>query len=336
MSSAAVRNVVVDVDVGSDDAWAILMLLRAQELNLINLLGITCVKGNSTVDNVAKNTLRVLSSFESISPLKPPVFLGAANEMIVLGKRPFDDEATFHGRDGLGDLEDYSEDGSDTKNLAKEHAVNALERIVMENPKQVSLICLGPLTNLGLCLRMYPHVAENIGEVYIMGGNHLGVGNITSSAEFNFFNDPEAAQIALDALKCPIFLLPWESCLEDKFFITMDWRMNVLGEITNRITRFMNPIEEKCYREYSEWMPCDALLTATFLTRNTIVEKSSIWHATVELSGYHTRGQLILDHLRKKIPNLTILEKVNQVTFMEMMLWTAGHEIDVKKFLPRS
>lgn len=110
--------------------------------------------------------------------------------------------------------------------------------------------------------------------------------------------------------------------------------MNILGEIANRITRFMNPIEEKCYREFTEWVPCDAILAAIFLTKNTLIQKSSQWHATVELSGHHTRGQLVLDHLRKKNNNLTIIEKVNQEIFMEIMLWTAGHtNIDTGKFL---
>uniref|UniRef100_A0A1B0D033 Inosine/uridine-preferring nucleoside hydrolase domain-containing protein n=1 Tax=Phlebotomus papatasi TaxID=29031 RepID=A0A1B0D033_PHLPP len=304
------RNVIVDVDVGSDDAWALLMLLRAQEINEINLLGITCVKGNTTVENVAKNTLRVLSTLDNFKSEHPPVFLGASTELIVLGEKSIPDEITFHGTDGLGDLQSYSEDVLDTKLLSKEHAVNAIQRIVMGNPGQVSLICLGPLTNLGLALRLYPQLAQNIKEVYIMGGNHLGVGNITSSAEFNFFSDPEAVHIVFSTIKCPTFLLPWETCLEDKFFITMDWRMNILGEIANRITRFMNPIEEKCYREFTEWVPCDAILAAIFLTKNTLIQKSSQWHATVELSGHHTRGQLVLDHLRKKNNNLTIIEKM--------------------------
>uniref|UniRef100_A0A1B0GJU9 Inosine/uridine-preferring nucleoside hydrolase domain-containing protein n=1 Tax=Lutzomyia longipalpis TaxID=7200 RepID=A0A1B0GJU9_LUTLO len=259
------RKVIVDVDVGSDDAWALLMLLRAQELSNINLLGVTCVKGNTSVANVAQNTLRVLSAFESYKTEKPPIFLGASSELIVL-KPPTLDEETFHGKDGFCDLESYSEDAKDTNLISKEHAVNAIERIVRENPGEVSLICLGPLTNLGLCLRMYPHVAENIKEVYIMGGNNFGVGNITSSAEFNFFNDPESVHIVLETLKCPMFLLPWETCLEDKFYIPLDWRMNTMGEIQNRITRLMNPIEVKCYREFTEWIPCDAILAAVFLT----------------------------------------------------------------------
>uniref|UniRef100_A0A1L8DYD6 Putative inosine-uridine preferring nucleoside hydrolase n=1 Tax=Nyssomyia neivai TaxID=330878 RepID=A0A1L8DYD6_9DIPT len=334
IDSEVQRKIIVDVDVGTDDAWSLLLLLRAQEYTNVNVLGITCVKGNTAVGNVAENTLKVLSAFESVKCGKPPIFVGASSELIALRERSPDDYS-FHGKDGFCDLECYSEEPNDPNLISKEHAVNAIERLVMENPGQVIIICLGPLTNLGLCLRMYPHVAEKIKDVYIMGGNYLGVGNYTSAAEFNFFNDPESVHIVLHTLKCPMFLLPWEACLEDKFHISMDWRMNVLGDISNRITKLLNPIEQKCYRDFQDWMPCDTILTAVVLAGKSMIEKSTTWNATVELSGHHTRGQFILDHLRKKPDNLTIIEKVNQETFKDIMLWTAGHEnVDTKKFLP--
>ncbi|GAB0093126.1 uncharacterized protein DMENIID0001_081910 [Sergentomyia squamirostris] len=328
------RKVIVDVDVGSDDAWALLMLLRVQQLNQIEILGITCVKGNTDVSNVAQNILRLYAALEDLGTPKPPIYLGSCCELINMEKKYSLDN--FHGTDGFGDLDNYPGVIDNHKKLvAEEHAVNAIERLVKKNPGEVSIVCLGPLTNMALTLRMYPHVALNIKEIYIMGGNSLGVGNITSSAEFNFYADPEAAHIVLGTVKRPMFLMPWESCLEDRIKLTMDWRLNVLGAKTSQIVKFLNAMEKKLYVDFTEWVPCDAFLTAAFLTRNTIVEKISEWNATVELAGFNTRGQLILDHLHKKPKNLKIIEKINQETFQDMVLWTAGHDfIDVHKFLP--
>lgn len=206
------RYVIVDVDVGCDDAWALFILLKAMDYDLCNVLAITCVNGNTSVDNVAKNVLRVLQTVEKEKDI--PVYKGSAKELI--STKVLD---MFHGHDGLSDLEWDKE--PDVSLIKEEHAVNKMYELVRQRPKEVSIICLGPLTNLAIALRMYPEMAEDVKEVFMMGGNNLGIGNTTKAAEFNFYLDTESVSIVLDTLKRPITILPWEACLDRSISIPM-------------------------------------------------------------------------------------------------------------------
>ena len=209
----------VIVDVGCDDAWALYVLLKAMDHGLCNVLAITCVNGNTTLENVARNVVRVLQVVGKEKLI--PVYKGAHKELIATKTEGMDQ---FHGEDGLSDLEwDWQ---PDEDLIQKEHAVNKIHQLVIERPKEITYISLGPLTNLVICLRMYPEVAENLKEVYVMGGNNVGVGNMTKAAEFNFYLDSEAASIVLDSLKCPLTILPWEACIERSIQIPMVGKVN--------------------------------------------------------------------------------------------------------------
>lgn len=206
------RYVIVDVDVGCDDAWALFVLLKAMDCGLCEILAITCVSGNTSVDHVARNVLRVLGTVGKEKEI--PVFKGATKELI---STPFLDQ--FHGQDGLSDLEWDTQ--PDMSLIRQEHAVDKIHELMKEKPKEIDLICLGPLTNLALCLRMYEDMAQLPKEVFIMGGNNMAVGNTTKAAEFNFYKDSEAAQIVLSSLQCPVTIMPWEACIGNNLQIPM-------------------------------------------------------------------------------------------------------------------
>lgn len=318
------RKIIVDVDAGTDDAWALFMLLRAMDAELCDIQAITCVNGNTTIDNVTRNVLRVLQTVEK--ERKIPVFKGCSEPL--LGK-DFDPpkKPMVHGGDGFGDLN--LQESVDMSLLQSKHAVNAIADIVQANKKDIELVFVGPLTNLAVAIRMYgPAIVENIKAMWIMGGNHLGIGNITKSAEFNFFTDPEAAHVVLSSLSCPITIVPWETCT-DRAGVTIpiqEWRMQELGSIDNKITRLMNAVDMKVYTEAKRifFRPCDAFLTAVFLCPE-LVQVVDEWHASVELHGKHTRGQLVLDHLKSTTSNVRIVEKVNVELFKKILLWVVGH-----------
>jgi inosine-uridine nucleoside N-ribohydrolase len=213
MDNSAPRNVIIDVDVGTDDAWACLMLLRFEKKYNIKVQAITCVHGNTTVTNVAKNLIRVL---KTIDRLDIPIYMGA-DEMLI--PQELARETQFHGANGLGDYQ-FEDDIQLDGVVQKEHAVIAMKQI-LEQFDNVSLICIGPLTNLALLLKIFPNVRSRICKTFIMGGNRSGVGNVTKSAEFNFYADPEAAHIVFDSIKRNIVLLPWETCLEKNVQFTL-------------------------------------------------------------------------------------------------------------------
>ncbi|KAG7254864.1 hypothetical protein CRUP_030289 [Coryphaenoides rupestris] len=203
-SVAMSRKLLVDADCGVDDAQAIMMALVAPR---VQVLGITCVHGNTTVENVCRNTLRVL---KVCNKLEIPVFKGA--DKPILGKSI--NAGHFHGMDGLGDVPDSSAPGLDL--VQKEGAVSAMIRLVNENPGEVSLVATAPLTNLALAVRLDPSLPSKLKGLFIMGGNTESRGNTTVCAEFNFAADPEAAYIVLNEYLCPTSMACWEFTCHSK------------------------------------------------------------------------------------------------------------------------
>lgn len=313
------RNIIVDVDGGSDDAWALFMLFRAMNAGLCEIKAITCVNGNTDIENVIKNVFRVLQTVGKEHSI--PVYKGAS--LPLMG---YVESDHYHGMNGFCDIE--FEDPVDITPLQSKHAVNAIADIVSDHPMDIELVLLGPLTNIALAIRMYgSKIVDNVKSLWIMGGNNSAVGNITKSAEFNFYLDPEAVEIVLSSFTCPINIVPWETCLDGKLKVPLKWRMDELGAINNPITKLLNALDQKFYvarnREY--FKPCDGLLTAIFLSKDA-VEVDGHWHASIELHGRHTRGQLVLDHLKTNQANVRIVEKLDMEVFKKILMWTVGHD----------
>ncbi|KAJ9577029.1 hypothetical protein L9F63_006377, partial [Diploptera punctata] len=159
----AEKILVIDTDVGSDDAMAIILCIAAHRRQEVRVIGITCVHGNTGLDNVCANTLKTLHTLRS---LDVPVYRGAADSVV----ETFQRAANIHGTDGFGDFH-YPDAPEVDKYIQKEHAVNYLTRITAERPGEVTLLCLGPLTNVALAIRMDPNFCQNVKEIFIMGGN---------------------------------------------------------------------------------------------------------------------------------------------------------------------
>ncbi|XP_062551682.1 pyrimidine-specific ribonucleoside hydrolase RihA-like [Armigeres subalbatus] len=312
------RKVIVDVDVGTDDAWALLLLLKCEKKFNLKVEAITCTHGNTDVHNAARNVLRVLAA---IGRTDVPVYKGAIEPLIT----PVPEgDRHFHGLDGFGDL---NLDVPDETIIQSEHAVNELARRINADPGNISLILLGPLTNLALCLKMYPQVRQNIKDLFVMGGNRNGVGNVTKCAEFNFWADPEAAHIIFNSLVCPITLLPWETCVTEHRELEMTWRMDVVGRTTNKAVLMLNQAEKKCYGDWDRWMPCDAFVAAVFIKPEIVVHAEN-WHVDIELAGTLTRGQAVLDHRKKSKENTRIVDKIDTQYFKDLIMYAADHNVE--------
>jgi pyrimidine-specific ribonucleoside hydrolase len=174
--------VVLDVDTGVDDALAILLAVRSPALDL---RAITCVAGNTDVDNVVANTLKAL---DAAGAGDIPVARGAATPLI----EPVRPARHVHGDDGMADLKLPAP----AREPVGEHAVELLRRTIADGP--ITLVTLAPLTNIALLLRTHPEVADQLERIVVMGGTAV-VGNATASAEFNIRHDPEAAAIVFSA-----------------------------------------------------------------------------------------------------------------------------------------
>lgn len=176
-------EVLIDVDTGVDDALA---LSFAALHPSINLRAVTCVAGNTSLDNVYRNTCAVLAV---AGAGHVPVARGASRPLIAAPR----DAAHVHGHNGLAGLElAVPEGGSDI------HAVELMRREILASPTPPTLIALAPLTNVALLLRMYPDVAARLDRIVFMGGS-ASIGNATPVAEFNSWADPEAVAIVVDS-----------------------------------------------------------------------------------------------------------------------------------------
>ncbi len=179
------RRIIIDTDPGQDDAVAILMALSAPEA--LEVLAITTVAGNVPLSRTTANALKVL---ELAGRGDIPVFAGCARPM----RHALVTAEHVHGATGL--------DGPDfpaPRAAARAgHGVDALIDLLLHEPADSITLCtLGPLTNIAMALVKAPAIAPRIREIVMMAGAQFEVGNITPAADYNFYVDPEAADVVL-------------------------------------------------------------------------------------------------------------------------------------------
>lgn len=198
---------------------------------------------------------------------------------------------------------------------------------MIQHENELVIFAIGPLTNLALLYKMYPGISAKVKSLWIMGGNIKGWGNVSSSSEFNFYLDPEAAAIVLNESLCDVTILPWEPCLKTSESMPLaEWRMKVLNSNGNPVTNFLDPIDQKTVLNGNH-INCDLYLISCFLVRE-IIKKTRRVHATVELAGGHTRGQVVIDHfVRSRDPNVTFIEKIDAEMLKRFMMWICEHKM---------
>ena len=180
------QKIIIDTDPGIDDTMAILMALHSPELEVV---GLTAIFGNTDVETCAQNALRLVE-LEGNDHI--PVAKGAAQALVI----PPGDLGTYvHGVDGMGNTNPPPPHGK----LLEMSAAQFIVDTVLANPGEITLVPVGPLTNIALALRLEPKIADLVKEVVIMGGAAGVPGNISPVAEANIYHDPHAARIVFEA-----------------------------------------------------------------------------------------------------------------------------------------
>lgn len=183
------HKVVWDMDPGIDDALALILALKSPE---VRLLGITTVAGNAPVEMTSANARRVLEYLDAGSI---PVAMGAANPL----NHPLEDALGYHGPDGLGNCDLPPPE----QPLYPAKAWDFVAWSVLDAPREVTLVATGPLTNVAYAFRRNPKLPGLIARLVLMGGAYrltpYGEGNRTLYAEFNIWQDPEAAHIVFNS-----------------------------------------------------------------------------------------------------------------------------------------
>lgn len=180
------KKLMIDTDPGVDDAMAILFALKSSELDLV---GLTTIFGNVYTEQATQNALRLV---EVAGRPDIPVAQGALLPLVV----PLSYVADFvHGVDGLGNTNPAPPHGQ----ALAQPAAQFIAETVMNQPGQITLVAVGPLTNLALALALEPRLVDHVAEVVIMGGAATVNGNVTPAAEANIFHDPHAADLVFTA-----------------------------------------------------------------------------------------------------------------------------------------
>ncbi len=227
-------KVILDCDVGHDDAIALMLGAAHPQIDLI---GICAVAGNQVLAKTLKNTLNVVQHLG----LNIPVYAGMDRPMV----RNQIVAADIHGETGL--------DGPVFEPLRikekKEHAVEYIIRTLMQSQEKITLVPVGPLSNIGMALRLQPQIAEKIEKIVLMGGAY-GLGNYSPAAEFNILVDPEAAHIVFSS-GIPIVMMGLDltnQALADLSVIERMERIgNKAGKLFGDIMRFTLETQKKAY-----------------------------------------------------------------------------------------
>eukprot|EP00105_Crassostrea_gigas_P035101 XP_019919249.1 PREDICTED: probable uridine nucleosidase 2 [Crassostrea gigas] len=308
------KSILIDCDAGIDDAQALFLALCSPEVNVI---AITVVQGNVLPKQVSVNVLRILRVADR---LDIPIYVGSDKSLLDID-RPHDDNP-YHGRDGLGDSPDP--EPIDESLIKAETASNAIVRLCREHQGSLTLVCLGPLTNVATALRQDPSLGKNLQHCVIMGGNYYGKGNMTVCSEFNFFSDPEAAKIVLTQLEGPITVIGMDPCYEN----ALTWKeYDKLRETKSKVNDFLRRIEEKLFQKlrtdmgWEKYVPCDEFAMAVVINESAIVTEFKEVYATVEVKGEYTYGMMVVDwgRMLKRPNNVRLVTKFDNEEFLKML-----------------
>ncbi|KGB83058.1 nucleoside hydrolase [Rhodovulum sp. NI22] len=280
------RKIIIDTDPGQDDAVAILLALASPEE--LEVLGITAVAGNVPLPLTQKNA-RIVCELAGKADVN--VYAGCAAPL----KRRLVTAEHVHGKTGLDGpvLNDPAMPLQDTH--AVEFLINTLRR---EPAESVTLCPLGPLTNIATALQAAPDIAPRIREIVLMGGAYFQVGNITPTAEFNIYVDPEAADIVFRS-GVPLVVMPLD--VTHKALVTKPRNdafralPGPVGHAVAEMTDFFERFDKEKYG--SEGAPLHDPCVTAYLIRPELFTGRHI-NVEIETRGDFTQGMTVADWWR--------------------------------------
>ncbi len=234
------ETILFDTDPGIDDAMALLLALRSPEIDVI---GLTTVFGNTTIDGTTRNALNLLD-FAGRTDI--PVARGAGVPMV---KAPGRTGEFVHGPDGMGGI-GWTQVNNDRQKPDPRPAAQFIVDTVMARPGEVTLVAVGPLTNLGLALQLEPRIAKAVRRVVMMGGTMLAPGNVSPTAEANVANDPHASALVFGAgwdLTMIGLDVTEATLIDEAFFESLRASGTRFGEFIGRIAPFYQQFHSSAY-----------------------------------------------------------------------------------------
>jgi len=288
------KKIILDCDPGQDDAVALALAMAAT--NEIKLLGVTTVAGNVPL-NLTQRNARIMCEMCHRPDVK--VYAGA--------EKPLEHELVtaehVHGKSGLDGIEIYEP----SHPLEEKHAVDfIIETCLAMEDNSLILVPTGPLTNIGLAIEREPAILPKIEEIVLMGGALKEGGNITPSAEFNIYVDPEAAQIVLRCER-PIVMMSLDVTHQ---VLTTGKRVEAIRNLDSSVgvqiaslIEFFERYDEEKY--HLDGVPLHDPCTVAYLLKPELFKLKNV-NVEIEIGGKYTRGATVVDYwkITDRTPNV--------------------------------
>lgn len=298
-------KIILDCDPGHDDAVAIML---AGASPLIDLLGITVVAGNQTLENTQRNTLNIVQCLK----LDVPVYAGCGQPMI----REKMTAGDIHGSTGL----DGPVFGSLERALEKEHAVNYIIRTLMESDGDITMVTTGPMTNLGMAIRLEPKIITKIKQIVLMGGAYTN-GNVTPAAEFNIIADADAAHVCFSCGR-PITMVGLDVTRKALCYPAIVERMDLLGNCASKLFADLMKHFCKAQKEVFGWEggPLHDPITIAYLIDPSVLSVKPM-HTEVDIRSEQSYGRTNCDYFgyQKKQANVNVAIDIDVEKFWNII-----------------
>jgi purine nucleosidase len=302
------RRFLIDTDTASDDAVALVLAMRHPG---VRIEAITVVAGNVPVDQGVQNALYTVE----LCGHSIPVYRGMPGPLI----RPLETAQGVHGEDGMGDI-GLPLSG---RTPAEGHAVQVLIDTIHRFAGEITLVTLGPLTNVAVALRQDPSIAGAVSECIIMGGTGQGHGNVTPVTEYNFWADPDAVRIVFES-GLPVKMVGWD--ISRTYAVLTPEEAAGLRALDTPLARFCIDIQRNVQQFALGTTKLDGFDLPDPIAMAVALDPSVATHTercfvAVETRGDLCRGQSVVDRLGilGREPNAEVVLEASRDRFVRML-----------------
>lgn len=299
----------MDCDPGIDDAIALTVLLAHPEI--AEVIGVTTVGGNVTLNYVTQNAKKLLTFLGSNAELAS----GQAEPLV----KEIETAGEIHGKTGMEGYDFPAE--SDSYPLASENAVTFIHDKLVASDDKVDIVATAPLTNIALLLKTFPEIHDKIDKIYVMGGSTLQ-GNITLASEFNAYVDPEAAQIVFDSGVDVV--LSGLNLTENKAYMTMDEIKSIkdLGEVGVMASSILDFYASAELEKGMTKIPIHDACAVISMLNPDVFTKSTNYSIDVATTNDQFRGMTYPDRrvYAEEKNSVEVLEDVDREAFVKYLL----------------
>lgn len=302
------RHFIIDTDTASDDAVALVLALRYPG---VQVEAITVVSGNVPVDQGVQNALYTVE----LCGKQVPVYRGMAAPIV----RPLETAQHVHGGDGMGDIGLPLSSRAPTPG----HGVTALLETINRFAGEITLVTLGPLTNIAVALLQDPSIAAKVENCVVMGGTGQGYGNVTPVAEFNIWVDPEAAKIVFES-GMPLTMVGWD--VSRTYAVFDPHEAARLRQVGTPLAEFCVDIQ-KVVNEFAlnvtrlEGFDLPDPMAMTVALDPTVATMTKHLYVEIETNSTSCRGQTIVDRLQVTghEPNVNVVLEASRERFLSIL-----------------